>query len=127
MQYYIATRLENTTAHNRLRDVLNSLGHVITYDWTTHGPVYSHGLERVAEVAGLEAKGVLDADWVIVLWPGGRGTHVELGVALGANKHVHFISPEPAHHQATSETCAFYHHPLVRRYNSVGEFLDLFF
>jgi len=115
MRYYIASKLENHAAHNRLRDTLNALGHEITYDWTHHGPVYSHGLERVREVAEHETNGVLTADFVVVLWPGGRGTHVELGMAIAAAKPVNLISDVEGHHQATTETCAFYHHPLVKR------------
>jgi len=113
MKYYIATKLENHAEHNKLRDVLNNRGHQITYDWTYHGPVYSHGLERVREVAQLEINGVLDADVVVVLWPGGRGTHVEMGIALAQQKPVIFVSDVEAHHQATTETCAFYHAPTV--------------
>lgn len=115
MRYYIATKLENHEQHNEVRDLLNAAGHSITYDWTHHGPVYSHGLERVAEVALLETQGVLDADFVVVLWPGGRGTHVELGMALAAKKPVIFISPFTGHHEASPDTCAFYHHPFVYR------------
>lgn len=115
MKYYIASKLENHAEHNRVRDFLNSLGHEITYDWTHHGPVYRSGLDRVREVAELETQGVIDADFVVVLWPGGRGTHVELGIALAARKPVLLITHVEAHHEATTETCAFYHHPLVTR------------
>ena len=125
MKYYIASKLENHAEHNRVRDMLNALGHEITYDWTHHGPVYRSGLDRVREVAQLETQGVLDADFVVVLWPGGRGTHVELGVALAAGKPVIFISAVEDHHAATQETCAFYHHPLVRRGRSAEEIAAL--
>ena len=123
MKYYIATKLENHAEHNRLMAALNDLGHECTYDWTVHGPVYEKGLGRVRAVAVLEALGVKEADEVIVLWPGGRGTHVELGIALGAGKPVNFISAVEGHHEATVETCAFFHHPLVRRYRDMEEYL----
>lgn len=125
MKYYIASKLENHPAHNLLRDALAVHGHEITYDWTVHGPVYRSGLARVREVAVDETKGVLDADFVVVLWPGGRGTHVELGMAIAAGKPVIFVSDVEAHHEATTETCAFYHHPLVRRGRAPYEVLLL--
>lgn len=115
MKYYIATKLENHEEHNRVRDMLSELGHEITYDWTFHGSVWRDGLERCRKVAILETQGVVSADVVIVLWPGGRGTHAELGIAIGANIPVVFVSSNPDHHCATPETCAFYHHPLVVR------------
>jgi nucleoside 2-deoxyribosyltransferase len=115
MNYYIATKLENHAEHNRLRDALSALGHRCTYDWTHHGPVYGSGLERVREIAQLEMRGVLDADALIMLWPGGRGTHVELGAAIAAGKPCVIVSDVEGHHVASPETCAFYHHPCVTR------------
>lgn len=84
MRYYIATALERAADHTLVRDAMAAAGHQITYDWTAHGSVQSEGLDRIREVAEAETRGVLDADLVIVLLPGGRGTHAELGIAIGA-------------------------------------------
>lgn len=134
MRYYIATKLENHAAHNQLRDKLDELGHEITYDWTTYGPVYKSGLEVIGQVAGHEAAGVIAADVVIMLWPGGRGTHVELGIALGDdenyrirngwNRLIIVCSDIEDHHNATTETCAFYHHKRVEMVRSIDEILN---
>lgn len=124
MKYYIATKLENHQAHNNLRDWLTLFRAECTYDWTSHGPVYRHGVDRIREVANLETQGVLDADVVIVLWPGGRGTHVELGMAIAAGKRVFLMSAVDGHHEASPETCAFYHHPLVTLSKSDVELCD---
>jgi nucleoside 2-deoxyribosyltransferase len=126
MKYYIASKLENHAAVNRLRDRLKALGHEQTYDWTTHGPVYRSGLDRIVHVADAERNGVYQADFVVVLLPGGRGTHVEMGIAIGLEKTVVFISDVAAHHEATAETCAFYHHSFVRRYRTVDEAMSYF-
>lgn len=124
MKYYIATKLENHVSHNDLRDWLTSLGHIVTYDWTQHGPVYPLGVDVIREVAEKEIQGVIDADYVIVLWPGGRGTHAELGAAIAANKSVIFYSPVDDHHKATKETCAFYHHPNVKRFDQLESMMQ---
>jgi len=121
MKYYIATKLENHEQHNQVRDMLAERGHEITYDWTVHGPVWSEGLDRCREVAMLETQGVVDADVVIVLWPGGRGTHAELGIALGCGKMVIFVSDVAGHHEASPDVCAFYYHELVDRCRSIDE------
>jgi nucleoside 2-deoxyribosyltransferase len=123
MKIYIASKLENFENVHALRDCLRENGHEITYDWTLHGPVYGSGLARVREVAEAEAQGVLAADIVIVVWPGGRGTHVEMGMAIAARKVVIFVSGDERHHTATTETCAFYHHPSVRRAYTLPEAL----
>ena len=114
MKFYIGTKLENHPEHNRLRDALAVYGHTCTYDLTTHGPVHSSGMERIREVAQLELQGVLDADVVFILWPGGRGTHVELGAALAAKKDVILITDQDGHYIPCPDICAFYAHPLVR-------------
>lgn len=113
MRYYIATSLERHTDHNLVRDAMAAEGHEITYDWSVHGPVWAAGVGRIREVAQLETQGVLDADVVIVLLPGGRGTHAELGMAIAAGKPILLHCADTAMFEAVPETCAFYHHPLV--------------
>lgn len=113
MKYYIASALENIEVVRRVRDYLKSFGHEITYDWTSHGPVWSKGLKVCEEVCQLEINGVLNADIVIVLWPGGRGTHAELGMSIVAGKRIIFYSPVTGHHTPSSDLCIFYLHPLV--------------
>jgi nucleoside 2-deoxyribosyltransferase len=125
MKVYIATRLERHRDHNAVRDLLARFGHELTYDWTVHGPVWRDGLARIREVSQLEARGVLGADLVSVLLPGGRGTHTELGMAIAAGKPVLLHSFDPMPFEAVPETCAFYHHPLVRRTSDPFEDLVL--
>lgn len=111
MKFYIATKLERHADHNAVRDLMAAEGHEITYDWTSHGPVWTAGAARIREVSLLETNGVLEADLVIVLLPGGRGTHAELGMAIAAGKRVLMHCADPDLFGATPETCAFYHHP----------------
>jgi hypothetical protein len=122
MQVYIATRLERHLQHNLVRDALARFGVGCSYDWTTHGPVFREGIPRIREVAKAEIDGVLQADAVVVLLPGGRGTHAELGAALAAKKPVivHSFCAETDFGNG-SDACAFYHHPLVRHACYRGE------
>ncbi len=137
MKYYIASRLENAAQVRQLKAILDERGWEHTYDWTVHGSVQSEGVERIAEVAEKELDGVLQADVVIVLLPGGRGAHAELGMAIMAtsltypykqtDERVVIFSPNPAADFGTdSTTCAFYHHPLVERFSSWDEMIATF-
>lgn len=117
MKYYIATSLSRATDHNLVRDALRGCGHAISYDWTSHGSVKSVSLERLREVAVFELNGILEADFVIVLLPGGSGTHLELGFALGNNKRVFLHSEDPSLFDLGPQTNAFYHHPDLIRLN----------
>lgn len=126
MRCYIATRLENHERHNAVRDALASVGIELTYDWSTHGPVWQAGAERIREVACNELNGVIEADFVVVILPGGRGTHAELGMALALGKMVYLLCETEETNQmlrAVPETCAFYHHPLCKPVNSVPHLL----
>ena len=108
MKIYIATALERAGDHNLLRDALRREGHELTYDWTTHGSVKGQGVDRVRSVARAEAEGARTADAVVALLPGGRGTHVEIGIAIGANVPVILVGPRELFGDG-AETCAFYH------------------
>jgi len=103
-----------------LHDHLLAAGWEITYDWTVHGSVRGPDVsrEQVADVADREVDGVLLAQVVVVLLPGGRGAHVELGVALACaigdgNRVVIWSSTPDVDFGTTEATSAFYHHPGV--------------
>lgn len=126
MRYYIASRLENAPRVKELKHILDANGWHHTYDWTVHGSVQNEGSHIIREVAEREAEGVGTANVVIVLLPGGRGTHTELGIALGLNLRVVLLS-ETAEIDFGQDgrTCAFYHHSLVQRVSSWFELLSV--
>lgn len=109
LRFYIATRLERHQAHNLVRDQLTARGWECSYDWTVHGSVKNTTTQVIERVCEAEIAGVESADLVIVLLPGGRGTHVELGIAIGARVPVILHALDRAMFQPTEETCAFYH------------------
>lgn len=139
-KYYIASSLKNVEQVRSLRDALNARGWEHTYDWTVHGSVAGLGEDVFKITAEDESVGVIEADVVIVLLPGGRGTHTELGMVLGTtllamalqvagiaaevNRRICIFSPDPERDFGTTkDTCAFYHHPLVERFSSMDEMI----
>lgn len=120
MKFYIASRLENHALVTELAHHLKELGHEHTYDWTIHGSVAGQGQSTMAQTAHNEVEGVRQADVVIVLMPGGRGTHVELGLGIAFGKSMYLVSQSPDRDFSdTRETCAFYHHARVRQIDLV--------
>jgi nucleoside 2-deoxyribosyltransferase len=115
MKFYIATSTSRMSAHNLVREELKKAGHTITYDWTSHGSVRDTTLARLREVAHAEFQGILEADFVLVLLPGGKGTHAELGFSLGIQKPVFIHSEDPTAFELGPQACAFYHHSEVVR------------
>jgi hypothetical protein len=122
MRIYLASGLENLPRAKEVRDLLLVAGHTITYDWMAHGPAGDKGESHMARIAEAECRGVKDADCVVVLLPGGRGTHAELGMALALNKAVLLWDESATTWQVSNSTCAFYWHPcVVRGVGPIGE------
>lgn len=107
MKVYIATKLANTEQYDQVRSLLMELGHQITYDWTMHGSVKETSTERLREVGQREEKGIRDADVVVGLLPGGRGTHWELGFASGLKRPIILLGA-PKFFTVGNETTTFY-------------------
>jgi nucleoside 2-deoxyribosyltransferase len=106
---YIASGLDNIEEVQELQRQVTGCGWKLTYDWTTHGREFDP--TQLALLATAEAYGVQRADLVLVLLPGGRGTHAELGMAIALGKRI--VIGAPPGTISKSKPCAFYHHPLV--------------
>jgi hypothetical protein len=130
--YYIATGLKNVEAHERARTMFEReagrWGIVgdwqLTYDWTLGGKIEDDRLRPSVAIAEVEA--VKRAAVLLMLVPGGRGTHVELGVALALDKIVIIVaaSEEEANGQYGFPP-VFYRHPLVHHARTLEEARDL--
>ena len=94
MNYYIATSLGNVATFRKVKDLLAEWGHSISYDWSGHGSVQNETIERQEEICEAEIQGVANAEAVIVILPGGRGTHTELGMAIAWGKPVILYDPD---------------------------------
>lgn len=86
-KFYICTSLRRKEDHNRVRDILVAAGHEITRDWTLI-PDLDEPWKRDRQVSCLreQNQAIAEADFVIVLLPGGRGTHCGLGVSAYLEK-----------------------------------------
>jgi hypothetical protein len=115
MKIYVASGLANIDRAAWLNTQLRGQGHDITYDWTVHGPAGHLGPAGLGRIAEKESRGVLEADVLIVLLPGARGTHVEIGLALAAGRPVIIWDETQQAFADMLTTCAFYFHPRVFR------------
>jgi nucleoside 2-deoxyribosyltransferase len=109
-RFYLATRKDRSEQVAPLLAALKAHGWERTYAWTAEDEA---GPDQYADIALQELKGVSEADVLIVLLPGGYGTHVEIGAALALGKPVILHAPD----QKTLETpypCPFHYHPGVK-------------
>jgi hypothetical protein len=121
MKAYIATSLSRLKDQQDLAEALKGLGVSLSFDWTRDGTLAGRPHDEVSQD---EIMGVAEADFLVVLLPAKRGTHVELGAALMAGKPVFIHVPDDAALLGgDSYTCVFYSHPLVRLVR--GTYTDL--
>ncbi len=66
-------------------------------------------------IAERECNGVKAADIVIVLTPQGRGTHIELGMAIALGKKVYVYHIDDSFFKCDDHTCAFYWLPQTKQ------------
>lgn len=105
---YIASSIRNCEMVKNLTRELELSGIVVTYKWHKHGPLPK---DKLPEAAEREVTGVLRADLLIALLPGGLGTHVEIGMAIGNNIPV-ILHPyaDNAWEDSTGKLCAFHYY-----------------
>ena len=86
MKIYVAGSKQLFAVVRAIIEVLTQAGHEITYDWTAR-PLAIDAAE--GECAALnELQGINLSDAVIILQPGGYGTHIEIGIALAMRKPI---------------------------------------
>ncbi len=111
MKFYIGSGMKNCELVNDYAKVLNDNGWEQTYNWVKN---ISDDISRdnMIKYASLESQGVADADVVIMLLPGGRGAHIELGMALALNKKI-FLCSTTEEEFSIENTVAFYELPKI--------------
>ena len=116
MRFYIASKLENQEQVKSLASLIKQSGWEHTYDWTVHDWSVELDLETLQSIGQEECKGVKSADVLIVFTPQGRGTHVELGIAIALDKVVYICHEDDKYFQCDDHTCAFYWLPNVHHF-----------
>lgn len=116
-KFYVASSFRNIDAVRYVAAHLKSIGYVHTYDWTKNDQLKKEkkfSLEDLRDIGQREKEAVLASDLIVVIMPGGKGTHIELGIALGHGKRIVLYSPDGAIDNFET-TSTFYHLPEVEK------------
>lgn len=105
-KFYIASSLKNIEIVRYVSESLVSEGFIHTYDWTLNGNITS--IDQLKDIGHKELDAVLKSDFIVVLLPAGKGSHVELGIALGKGIKVYLYS-ENDEINDLEMTSTFYH------------------
>jgi nucleoside 2-deoxyribosyltransferase len=117
MKFYIASSFTNKEAVRTLASCLVKEGFTQTYDWTKNDRAAT--FEELSRIGEEEKYAVMSADFFVMLLPAGKGSHVELGIALGLGKRVYIYSPDDEMNNFET-TATFYHLEKVKKF--VGTF-----
>jgi len=110
MKFYIASSFANKEKVSGAADSLKEYGYIQTFDWTAN--LRASSIDELKAYGELERRAVLEADFLVVLLPAGKGSHIEMGIAIGQGMPVYLVSEtdELFDFDATS---TFYHLPQV--------------
>lgn len=110
MRFFVSSRKDRSARADALSKELEKHGWQRTFAWK---PEDGEGPEGNAAIAKAELDGVLQADILIALLPGGNGTHVEIGAALALGKPVILHAPD---RETLNQPypCVFHYHPGVK-------------
>lgn len=126
-KFYVASSFRNIDAVNYVTNQLVTKGYVHTYDWTKNAKAreeQTSTFEDLIEIGQKEKNAVMESDLVVILLPGGKGTHIELGIAIGQGKKVFLYSPDGAIDNFET-TSTFYHLPEIEKcYGTLDDLLE---
>lgn len=123
----MASSFRNLESVKYVANHLKSKGYSQTYDWTQNAKGKENQtftLEELGNIGQKEKEGVLEADFIVIILPGGKGTHIEFGLALGRGKKIFLYSPnEEVNNFETIST--FYHLEEVEKcFGTLDELLE---
>lgn len=111
MKFYIGSGMKNCELVNNYSKILEENGWEHTYNWAKNISG-DETVEDLIEYSRLEQNGIVDSDVVIILLPAGRGTHIELGMALALNKKI-FLCSATKEEFSIENTVNFYQLPNI--------------
>jgi nucleoside 2-deoxyribosyltransferase len=112
LKFYVASSFQNINQVQIITNELIQYGWQLTYDWTLNKRANS--IEELQRIGSLEKTAIEDSDLVIIVLPGGKGTHVELGLAIAGKKKIILYSPNEKIMDAETST-TFYHLPEIEK------------
>ncbi|WP_421384797.1 nucleoside 2-deoxyribosyltransferase [Bacillus salacetis] len=112
MKFYVASSFKNIQQVRYVNEQLKQKGYIQSYDWTQNGR--ASNIDDLKRIGNEEKQAVMSADFVVIILPAGKGSHIEMGIALGLGKKIYLYSPNEEVNDF-SVTSTFYHLPGVEK------------
>ncbi|MBS4206316.1 group-specific protein [Lederbergia citrea] len=117
-KFYVASSFKNIDTVRYVSNELINKGYIQTYDWTINER--ASRIEDLKEIGKRERNAVMEADFIIVLLPAGKGSHIEFGIALAQGKRIYLYSKNDEVNKFET-TSTFYHLSEVEKCNGTIE------
>ena len=124
MKFYIGAGLNNYELVNNISERLKAMGWKHTYNWAENGSVENESIEDLKVISEIESNAINESDIIIILLPAGRGTHVELGMAIVLNKIIYLYSENDKIFNIENTAGFYYHLSVSRFYGEIDDFIN---
>lgn len=88
-KFYIAGSFRYSKLINNLANILENSSFVRTYDWTVNKKADS--IKKLHEIANKELQGIQLADFLVFIFPSGKGANIEFGIATALKKRIYIL------------------------------------
>lgn len=105
-RFYIASSLKNKENVKLISERLKQEGFIHTYDWAQNGQITS--IEQLRDIGLKEMNAVKESNFIVVLLPAGKSSHIELGIALGNDIKAYLYSQNDEMNDLENSS-SFYH------------------
>lgn len=122
MKFYVASSFKNIDNVRYVSEQLKSKGYIHTYDWTKNARASTY--EDLKQIGQQEKNAIEEADFIVILLPAGKGSHIELGIALGLNKRIILYSPNDEIYNFATTSTFYYLQEVIRFVGPLDELVE---
>jgi nucleoside 2-deoxyribosyltransferase len=115
-KFYVAGSFKNIDLVNDISKRLERLGFVRTYDWTKNKKNEICTLKDLRDIAYEEYAGILNSDFFVFIFPGGKGANIEFGIATASKKPI-YVFDTTKEIDSLNKTSTFYQMDHVHSFN----------
>jgi len=116
--FYIAGSFRFLTLVHDISQKLETMDLIRTYDWTKNNP--EPNLRQLHDIANKEYQGIINCDFFIFIFPGGKGANVEFGIATALHKRIYLLDTT-GKTDDSKETSSFYLMDHVSRFHGTAD------
>lgn len=116
--FYIASGFKNIPIVTLIATQLETSQFKRTYDWTKNNKAVS--LTELREIGEKEYQGIVDCDFFILVFPGGKGANIEFGIAMALQKPI-YLYDTTDEIENVEKTCTFYFLESVTRFQGSSQ------